>query len=552
MKSLQRTHDNRVNDKTKGKEVRIMKNMMIKQQRWWPILMLLAALLLAGCGGGGGSAPLAAAPIQPPINQNPGTQDPGTQDPGTQDPGTQDPGDPNSVTLAGILVGDAAEGLTDEGGPAYVPLTGSVKVTMVDHNGIEWANQTVTAANGNFSLTVATGRSYLMILKDAATGRTIAPLIVNRSTGQVAFQLPAGMANVSLGNLLIDSDRGRAWAENDPALAATTAAFPLDLIEWRGTSDIPTGAPPSPLFGAKPFEQQMIRFEEFGVDPMPAAANPGFTPLPQPVNPQSGPLQADLEAFLAQAGVAPLPQRLSNVDIASPWKPAVEAFLGRTLVAPPAGGVGGPAEGRPPGEDWAHQRWEDHFPQVFFKTTVAPGQMNLGFRNARQRHGYSVGEFAPGGLYHRVYTAETPGAPTLEGTTAGLPIQLHPNMPVQDPNSVWTFDGSLPPKLLQVRYGQAILMRNYNALPIDVTANNGFGRHTITTHDHNGHVPGESDGFAGAFFFPGQFYDYRWPLTLAGYSNFNNTAINYGASEPKAAMPCEPGETVPVLVNGVL
>ena len=46
------------------------------------------------------------------------------------------------------------------------------------------------------------------------------------------------------------------------------------------------------------------------------------------------------------------------------------------------------------------------------------------------------------------------------------------------------------------------------------TQNGGFGRHTISTHEHNGHHGAENDGFTGAFFFPGQFYDYHWP-TLA-------------------------------------
>ena len=90
---------------------------------------------------------------------------------------------------------------------------------------------------------------------------------------------------------------------------------------------------------------------------------------------------------------------------------------------------------------------------------------------------------------------------------------------MQQPNSVWTFDGTMPPKLLMARYGEPILFRHYNALPIDAAANNGFGAHTITTHEHNGHNPAESDGFAAAFFFPGQFYDYHWPMVLAGHDS---------------------------------
>jgi hypothetical protein len=45
------------------------------------------------------------------------------------------------------------------------------------------------------------------------------------------------------------------------------------------------------------------------------------------------------------------------------------------------------------------------------------------------------------------------------------------------------------------RYGEPILNRHYNALPIDPAANRGFGLHTISTHEHNGHSPAESDGF---------------------------------------------------------
>jgi FtsP/CotA-like multicopper oxidase with cupredoxin domain len=114
-------------------------------------------------------------------------------------------------------------------------------------------------------------------------------------------------------------------------------------------------------------------------------------------------------------------------------------------------------------------------------------------------------------------------------------------MPVQSPEALWTFDGTVPPKLLQARYGQGVLMRHYNDLPIDPSANRGFGLHTISTHEHNGHNPAESDGYANAFFFPGQFYDYRWPMTVAGYDT-----INTSATDPRSAFPCEPGETLRV------
>src|SRR6185369_13129081 len=65
---------------------------------------------------------------------------------------------------------------------------------------------------------------------------------------------------------------------------------------------------------------------------------------------------------------------------------------------------------------------------------------------------------------------------------------------------------------------------------------------------------GESDGVAGAYFFPGEFWDYRWPLQLAGYSGNNNAAgaINPGATDLRASTPCEGTETLPILVNGTL
>src|SRR6185436_3074880 len=71
-----------------------------------------------------------------------------------------------------------------------------------------------------------------------------------------------------------------------------------------------------------------------------------------------------------------------------------------------------------------------------------------------------------------------------------------------------------------------------NGLDPDVTKNGGFGRHTISTHEHNGHHGAENDGFTGAFFFPGQFYDYHWPIVLAGHFSMNTQAEDIMASTP--------------------
>ena len=301
-----------------------------------------------------------------------------------------------------------------------------------------------------------------------------------------------------------------------------------DQLDGGGKYNIPTDSKPSPLFGAQPFTQKMLRFEEFGTRPLDQASGSAM-PFPQPVvgpypaqdpidSAKSGPSPAKLDEFLREPGFVPYPTEFSNTIDKNPWEPDIERFLGRALDTPPA-------EGRPPGRGWAHQRWKEFFPVEFFKTAQVGARDNSGFRDEFQRHGYSAGEWADGGLYHN------------GGTTAGTRIRFHPNMPVQEHKSLWTFDGTLPPKLLKVRVGQPLLMRHYNALPIDVTANKGFGMHTISTHEHNGHSPAESDGFAGAFYFPGQFYDYRWPIALAGYDS-----INTDASDPRAAFPCDTGE----------
>ncbi len=300
----------------------------------------------------------------------------------------------------------------------------------------------------------------------------------------------------------------------------------------------PTNGLASPLFGAQPFTQQMLLYEEFGPEKLDPTVEAGTLPFPIPTTgpapeqdpnsvARSGPTGTALEAFLRQSGLSPFPTQYANVLDRNPWKAQIEAFLNRHP-------VGSPAEGRPPGKGWSHQRWNEFYPQAAIKTAQAGARVNLGLRDNRQMHGYAKGEFGPGGLYHN-----TAGIPATEGTAKGIGIRFHPNMPIQNHNSLWTFDGTLPPKLLMVRYGQPILMRHYNALPIDPAANGGFGLHTLSTHEHNGHNPAESDGYTNAFFFPGQYYDYRWPLQLAGYDSINTTA-----QDPRAAFPCAEGETL--------
>jgi FtsP/CotA-like multicopper oxidase with cupredoxin domain len=98
-------------------------------------------------------------------------------------------------------------------------------------------------------------------------------------------------------------------------------------------------------------------------------------------------------------------------------------------------------------------------------------------------------------------------------------LSVHPQLP---PQKLWTFNGTVPGQTYVARYGEPILVRNYNDLPAN---NGGFGKQSVSTHLHNGHTPSESDGFPTDFFEVGQYYDHHYPNVLAGV---NSTHIQQG------------------------
>jgi hypothetical protein len=234
---------------------------------------------------------------------------------------------------------------------------------------------------------------------------------------------------------------------------------------------IPTGAPRSPLFGVQPFSQPMPRF-----DVLPRNTEPGF------LNPKP----------------------LAQVDETQ-----------RHLLDPALEGVRrgdtGPNEGRPPGPIWAHQDFDLFLPKIAVEVTQEGAKTNTTYNPA----------VAP-----QFNSGIDPATP--------IPLTFYQSpknpWPTQELNRVWTFNGTIPPKLMRGRYGEPILFRHHNKLPFDKTQNEGFGFHTISTHEHNGHHGAENDGFTGAFFFPGQFYDYHYPIVLAGHKTINT-------GDPKAGMP---------------
>jgi manganese oxidase len=237
---------------------------------------------------------------------------------------------------------------------------------------------------------------------------------------------------------------------------------------------IPTGAPRSPLGGVQPFSTPMPRFDV--------------------ISRGNNPMGGDL---------TPVPCAQAN-QTQQPLDPALVG--GQT-------GLTGPIEGRPPGTIWAHQGFGDHAPQISVEMSQAQAQTNTVYNPA-------VASSLNSGI----------------DPTHAIPLKFHPGLPTQDPNSVWTFNGTIPPKLVMGRYGEPLLFRHHNRLPADVTQNNGFGRNTISTHEHNGHHGAENDGFTGAFFFPNQFYDYHWPIVLAGFRS-----VNTDATDPRAGSPADNG-----------
>jgi len=210
----------------------------------------------------------------------------------------------------------------------------------------------------------------------------------------------------------------------------------------------------------------------------------------------------------AVSTLSPAPTAKANTT-QQPLNPALEG------VQP---GDTGPIEGRPPGDIWAHQQFAAFPPRVAIEVTQEGAKVN------------------------NAYNPQVPSS-LNSGINAAAPFspRFHPDLPVQSPLKLWTHNGTLPPKLMIVRYGEPVLFRHRNKLPFDVTQNGGFGRHTISTHEHNGHHGAENDGFTGAFFFPGQFYDYHYPIVLAGYRT-----INTGATDPRAGGPDDSGGIVKV------
>jgi FtsP/CotA-like multicopper oxidase with cupredoxin domain len=237
-------------------------------------------------------------------------------------------------------------------------------------------------------------------------------------------------------------------------------------------ADVPTGTPRSPLMNAKKFTQPLKRLNL--LKPQPLARTRRVD--------ANGKVHFD--ATFADPNELPARRLSYHTDFSA--NPANAAFKNPLTNR-------GPIEGRPPGEIFAHQRWDEFFPKV----------------------GY-----------------------VLSLNTAGPDGYFHDNLPHPEANKVWCYGagksavGQLPPFLIKARYGEPVLTRVYNNLPVDRAANGGFGRNESQLHFHNAHNGAESDGAANVHHFPGTFYDYRWSTTLARRDKINTLATDKRASGP--------------------
>jgi manganese oxidase len=155
------------------------------------------------------------------------------------------------------------------------------------------------------------------------------------------------------------------------ALAAAIAALSgLMAVPAQAAFNAPTDLPPSPLCingqCATEFSDPLLLFEEFGLQKMPdqTAALPTST-LPVPTDCDGNPDGVALDKFLSE-GLHSFPTRRADQkddgtaisSASNPWEQKVKDCLGIN----PAKTT---ADGRPTGEWFSHQRWDEFFTQKF-------------------------------------------------------------------------------------------------------------------------------------------------------------------------------------------
>jgi FtsP/CotA-like multicopper oxidase with cupredoxin domain len=251
------------------------------------------------------------------------------------------------------------------------------------------------------------------------------------------------------------------------ALALKNGLSPFASSAFAGS--IPTGTPRSVINGAQKFTQSFNRLHQMKPHQLRRTAE-GHAAFPDYMNERPAKRLSYHTDYTNEVARGNTSNEFRN------------ALTGR-----------GPIEGRPPGEIFAHQRWDEYFPKAGYVMSLA----------------------------------------NMSDT-----CRFHPRMEKQQDDKVWCYGegatarGDMPPFLIKARYGEPVLMRVYNNLPKDRKDNKGFGRNESQLHFHNAHNGAESDGAANVHHFPGTFYDYRWSTTLARADKINRDATDRRASGP--------------------
>ena len=122
--------------------------------------------------------------------------------------------------------------------------------------------------------------------------------------------------------------------------------------------DVPTGTPPSPLFGAKKFVARMPRLDLQHPVPMTKLIRGQETDA----------------VFGGTLAGEPNARRLSyHTDFSTPPPGTTKADFTNPITGK------GPIEGRPPGELFAHQRWDEFFPKVGYVLSLSQLAANQSF-----------------------------------------------------------------------------------------------------------------------------------------------------------------------------
>ena len=150
---------------------------------------------------------------------------------------------------------------------------------------------------------------------------------------------------------------------------------------------------PSPLCingqCADEFTAKMLMFEEFGTKDASSMNSAKLTPalFPVPLGDCAAmPEGAALDAFLKE-DINSIPGRVVDETLPNPWQAKINDCLGAKTATV--------AEGRPGGEWFAHQRFEEFPAQRYFQSAQTGARDNGGLRNKYQMHNYAKGEFGP-------------------------------------------------------------------------------------------------------------------------------------------------------------